>query len=117
MANGLEVITSTLLLAFVCVEGGVASCARQVLAIPVGNVLAVGVPVVLGQAKVYDVEVVFVVLLGSNQKVVWLYISVNHALFVALLDAHDHLYGHHAASLEIELPAASLEQVLQALAE
>lgn len=72
---------------------------------------------VLGEAEVNDVEVVLGVLLPSDQKVIWLDVTVDDALLVALLYPLHHLQADHATRLEVELVAARLEQVFQALAQ
>ena len=57
VAQGFHVVPPTLLDTQVGVDGGVAGGAGQVLVFPVGNVLvAAGVPVLLGQAEVDDVD-------------------------------------------------------------
>ena len=66
VSDGLKVISSTLLLAFVRVEGCVAGGARQVLAVAIRNVRPISRFVVLGESKVYDVQVVFGVLLATD---------------------------------------------------
>lgn len=72
-----------------CVNGGVASSASQVLVLPVGNVLmCAGIPVLLGQAKVYDVDQV-ALLAKAHQKVVGLDVSMNEVLGVDVLNATD----------------------------
>ena len=71
----------------VCVDGGVAGSARQVLVLAVGDVLVcAGVPILLGQSKVDDVDQV-ALLAQTHQEVVWLHISVDEVLGVDVLDA------------------------------
>jgi hypothetical protein len=53
----------------------------------------------------------------TDQKVIRFDVSVNDAFFVTLLDPLHHLEADHAASFEIELVSARLEQVLEALAQ
>lgn len=70
-----------------CVDGGIARCARQVLVLPVRNVLVcAGITVLLGQPKVNDVhQVAF--LAESHQEVVRLYISMDEVLGMDVLNA------------------------------
>lgn len=69
------------------VDAGVASGARQVLALAEWDVLAVRILVALSQAEIDDVHVVFVRVVPADQEVVWLYISVDDALLVHLLNS------------------------------
>lgn len=117
MAYGFQIITSTLLLSFVRIQGCVASRASQILAITIWNMLAVRGLVVLGEPEVDNVERVLRMLLRTDQEVVWLDVSVDDPLLVALLDPLNHLKRDHATCLQIELVAARLKQILQTLAE
>lgn len=117
MAYGFQIITSTLLLSFVRIQGCVASRASQILAITIWNMLAVRGLVVLGEPEVDNVERVLRMLLRTDQEVVWLDVSVDDPLLVALLDPLNHLKCHHATCLQIELVAARLKQILQTLSE
>lgn len=117
MANRLQVISSTLLLPFVRVERGVPRRAGQVLPVPVWDVLPLGRLPILGKAEVDDVDGVLRVLVPTDQKVIRFDVSVYDTLLVALLDPLYHLKSDHAASLEVELVATRLEQVLEALAQ
>ena len=72
-----------------CVYGGVAGCASQVLVLAVGDVLMrAGVTVFLGQAEVDDVDQV-ALLAQSHQEIVWLHISVDEVLGVDVFNAAD----------------------------
>ena len=115
VANRFQIIPSTLLLALVRIERCVPRRTREVLAVPVPDVLPIRRLVVLGQPKVNDVQVVLRAVLATNQKVIWFDITVYDSFLVALLNPLYHLYGHHAACLEVKLMAARLEQVLKAL--
>ena len=69
----------------VCVDGGVAGCARQILVLAVGDVLVCAcVTVLLGQAKVNDVHQV-ALLAQAHQEVVWLHVPVDEVLGVDVL--------------------------------
>lgn len=89
MTNGLEVVAARLLVADVRVDRGVASGARQVLALAERNVLAVRVFVALRETEVDDVNIVLVRVGAANEEVVRLDVSVDDALLVDLLDALD----------------------------
>jgi len=41
----------------------------------------------LGQTKVYYIDIVFGGVCTPDNKVIWLYISVNYSFFMAFLDA------------------------------
>lgn len=72
-----------------CVYGGVAGRASQVLVLTVGDVLVcAGVAVFFGQAKVDYVHQV-ALLAKPHQEVVRLHISVDEVLGVDVLDAAD----------------------------
>ncbi|KAH8620966.1 hypothetical protein ERJ75_000007400 [Trypanosoma vivax] len=59
VANGLKVVSAALLNPDVCVDGAVARCPREALALPVRDVLMrARVAVLLGETKVDDVHVV-----------------------------------------------------------
>lgn len=69
-----------------CIDGGIACCASQVLVLPVRNVLVcAGITVLLGQAKVNDVNQV-ALLAKPHQEVVRLYISMDEVLGVNVLN-------------------------------
>ena len=59
----------------------------QVLALFVGDVVLVGVHVVLGEPKINDVDVVFSSFGSAGHKVVGLDVAVNNAVFVAFLNS------------------------------
>jgi len=70
-----------------CVDGGVAGGARQVLVLTVGDVLVrPGVPVLLGQPKVDYVHQV-ALLAQAHQEVVRLHVAVDEVLGVDVLNA------------------------------
>lgn len=70
-----------------CVYRGVARCARQILVLPVRDVLVcAGITVLFGQAKVNDVDQVSL-LAQPHQEVVRLDISMDEILGVDVLDA------------------------------
>lgn len=71
------------------VDGGVAGRARQVLVLPVGDVLVrSGIPVLLGQAEVDDVDQV-ALFAQTHEKVVGLHVSVDEVLGVDVFDPAD----------------------------
>ena len=91
MTDGLEIVSSGLLNTFVRGDRGVPGRARQILAILVGDVLTLAVLEALGQAEVYDVDVVAGGLGASDQKIVRFDVSVDDALVVHLLNSANHL--------------------------
>lgn len=88
MADGLEVVATRLLDALVGVDGGVARRASEVLAVLVGDVLALAVFEALGEPEVNDVDLVFSLVRSADQEVVRLNVAVDDPLLVHLLDAH-----------------------------
>lgn len=73
----------------VCVYGGIACRASQVLVLPVGDVLVcAGIAVLFGQAKVNDVHQV-TLLAKPHKEVVRLNISMDEILRVDVLNATD----------------------------
>lgn len=117
MTNGLQIVTSRLLVTNVGVDGSVTRGTGKVLAFSEGNVLSFRVLVALGKTKIDDVDVVLGALGAADQEVVGLDISVNNALFVHFLDALDHLDSDVEHCLEVELASALLEEILKGLAE
>ena len=67
MADGLEVVAARLLDALVGVDGGVARRASEVLAVLVGDVLALAVFEALGEPEVNDVDLVFSLVRSADQ--------------------------------------------------
>lgn len=73
----------------VCVYGGIACRASQVLVLPVGDVLVCsGIAVLFGKAKVNDVHQV-TLLAKPHKEVVRLDVSMDEILRVDVLDATD----------------------------
>ena len=71
------------------VDGGVASGARQVLVLPVGDVLvSASIAVLLGKTKVNDIHKV-ALLAQPHQKVVWLHVSMDEILGMYVLNTAD----------------------------
>lgn len=71
------------------VDGSVASRAREVFILPVGDVLVCsGITVLLGQAKVNDVDQV-ALFTETHQKIVRLHISVDEVLGVDVFNSTD----------------------------
>ena len=69
----------------------------------------------LGESKIDDVDSILGLIVAANQEVVWLDITMDDALLMHNLDALDHLHRDVQDSLEVELAAALLEQVLERL--
>ena len=89
MSNSLQVVPSALLVTNMGADGRVSCRASQVLAFAERNVLTLGVLVALSETEINDVDVVFSALITSNQKVVWLDITMNDPLFVHFLNSVD----------------------------
>lgn len=72
-----------------CVDGGVAGGARQVLVLAVGDVLVcASIAILLSKAKVDNVDQV-ALFAQSHQEIIRLHISVNEVLGVNVLNATD----------------------------
>ena len=91
------------------VDGGVAGSARQVLALAVGDVLAVPLDVALGQSEV-DQEDLVGRFVEADAEVVGFDVPVDEVAVVHVLDSGDHLVDQHQHCLEGELPEGVLEQ-------
>lgn len=68
------------------VDACISSGTSKVFALSERNVLSIRVLVAFGKTEIDDENVVFVSVVSSNQKVIWLDISVNDSLFVDLLN-------------------------------
>ena len=90
VADALHVVTTGLLDAEVGVDGGVSGSASEVLALPVGDVLAVPLDVALGQSEV-DEEDLVRGLVEADAEVVGLDVPVDEVAVVDVLDPGDHL--------------------------
>ena len=86
MANGLQIVTPRLLIADVSIDGGVPGGTGQVLALTEGDVLALRVFILLGKAKVDDVDVVLGLLVAADEEIVRLDVTMDDPLFVDLLN-------------------------------
>ena len=87
MTDGLEIVPSRLLVANMCINTSITSCTSQILAFSEWNMFAIRIFVAFSKTKINDKDTVFVVLIATNQEVIWLNISVNYPLFVDFLDA------------------------------
>jgi hypothetical protein len=101
-----------LLDAEVGVDGGVAGSSGEVLALAVGDVLAVALDVALGEPEVEDEDLVGG-LVESDAEVVGLDVAVDEVPVVDVLDARDHLVDQHQHRLQRELPQGLVEQRFQ----
>lgn len=91
----------------------------QRLALTVRNMLlSFGVAVLLGHAKVDDVHEVGALGHGTtDEKVVWLDVTVDEVLLVDGLNTRDHLLGGHDDGLDAKLAAAHVKEILKRRAE
>ena len=109
VADGLEIVSSGLLITKMGVHRGIASGTGQVLAITEWDVLTVGRLETLSQTEVDDVHRVFGLVVAANQEVIRLNVAMDNALVVDDLDALDHLRGDVQDGFQVELAAALLE--------
>lgn len=69
-----------------CVDGGIACRPCEVLVLSIGDMLVgAGIPVLLGQTKVNDVDQV-AFLSQPHEEVIWLHISMNEILRMNVLN-------------------------------
>jgi hypothetical protein len=84
------------------VDGSLAGGASEILVFSVGDVLLrLGVPVLLRQTKVNDVDLVGL-LAQSDEEIVWLYVTVNEVLGVHQFYARDHLVAQNFIHRDIK---------------
>ena len=69
------------------VNASISGSACQVFTLAEGDMFAVGILVALGKTEIDDEDVIFVLIISSNQKVIRLNISMNDPLFVNLLNS------------------------------
>mmetsp|Transcript_10264 Transcript_10264/g.36488 ORF Transcript_10264/g.36488 Transcript_10264/m.36488 type:complete len:377 (+) Transcript_10264:1-1131(+) len=113
VTQGLQVVPPALLDPQVRINRGIPRRPRQVLVLPVRNVLVrPWVAVLFGQAKVDDVHLVRL-LAQSHQKVIRLDVPVNEGPGVHVLYPPEQLVSQHEHRLEREPPVAKVEEVLQ----
>jgi hypothetical protein len=113
----LHVVTTRLLDTQVGVDTSVTSSTGQVLVLTVWNVeVSLGVTVLLGQAKVNNIDLVST-LANAHEEVVGLDVAVDERLGVNVLDAGDELIGQEEDRLERELAVAEVEEILERRAE
>ena len=113
MANCLQIVSATLLVAFMSGNRCVPGRAGQVFAILVWNVLALRVPVAFSKTEINNVNCIFGVLGTANKEIVGLDISVDNPLFMHLLNTLNELYRNLKASFQIELSSAGLKEILE----
>ena len=86
MTDSLKIISSWLLVTNVCVDTGITSGTCQILSFPEGDVLSIRVLIALSQTEINNKDVILVILISTNQEVIWLNISVDNSLFVNFLN-------------------------------
>lgn len=94
------------------VDGGVAGGAGEVLALAVGDVLAIALDVAFGEPEVDDEDLVGG-LVEPDAEVVGLYVAVDEVAVVHVLDPCDHLVDQHQHGLKRELAQRLVEQRLE----
>jgi hypothetical protein len=87
VSNRLKIISPRLLVADVRVNTCVSGSACQVFTLTEWNVLSIGILVTLCETEIDDEDVIFVLIVSSNQKVIWLNIPMDYPLFVDLLNS------------------------------
>lgn len=107
-----EIVPAALLDAQMAVDGCVARGSGETFVVLVGDVFAVFLDVLLGEAEVDD-ENPGTVLVRAHEKVLRLYVSVHEFSRVHILQPTHDLLPHTYHCPQIELPPAPLEQVLQ----
>ena len=113
MANGFQIVTSTLLNSLVRRDRGVSGGTGKVLTIFVRNMFTLTILVALSETEIDDVDIVTGGLGASDQKVIRLDITMDDPLLVHLLDSLDQLDADQEACLEIEASLASREEVFK----
>lgn len=117
MADGFEIITSTLFITDVSVDACVSSCAGQIFSFSERDVFTFRVLETLCQTEIYDEYAVLSGLIASYEEVIRLNVSVNYSLFMDFLDTLNHLDCNQQHSFQVKLPSALLEQIFQTLTE
>mmetsp|Transcript_28639 Transcript_28639/g.58257 ORF Transcript_28639/g.58257 Transcript_28639/m.58257 type:complete len:205 (+) Transcript_28639:571-1185(+) len=96
------------------IDARISRGSREVLVLPVRNVLmCLGIAVLLRKAEIDDVDLVCL-LAQAHEKVVWLDVAVNETLRVDEFDAAQHLLREHKNSFQAKLSRAKIEKILQA---
>jgi hypothetical protein len=91
------------------VNGGVTGSSGQVLALAVGDVLALLLDVPLSQSEVQQEDLVGR-LVEAHAEVVRFYVAVQEVPAVDVLDALDHLVDQHEHCLQRELAQGLVEE-------
>ena len=100
---------TTLLNSKVGVDGGIASSSSKVLALTVGDMLAITLNVTLGQSEVKDEDLV-TGLVESDAEVIRFDVTVDEVPVVNVLGPTDHLIDEHQDTLETELAEGLVEE-------
>ncbi len=119
VAEGLEIISARLFTSQVRVDTHITGGTGERFALAVWDVLLrLGVSVLLGHAKVNDVNNVGGLGSGTaDDEVVGLDVSVDEVALVYGLDAREHLLGNHDDSLDGESATAVVEEVFERRSE
>lgn len=111
VANGLEAVSSGLLVSNVSVQRRVSRRTSQVLPVLERNMLSVAGLIALRQAEVNNVDGVLGGLGASSHEVVRLNVSVNYSFFVNYLNSLEHLDCDVKNSRQVKFSSALLEKV------
>jgi hypothetical protein len=87
VSNRLKIVSPRLLVADVRVNTCVSGSACQVFTLTEWNVLSIRILVALGETEIDDENIVLVLVISSNQKVIRLDVSMDNPLFVDLLNS------------------------------
>ena len=113
VAERFQVVAAALLDANVRVDRGITSGSGQVLVLAVGDVLVgAGIAVLLGKAEIDDVDD-RLTLPETNKEIIGLNVAMDEGLGMDVFQPAEELVGKHEHRLELESPAAVIEQILQ----
>ena len=87
MTNSFKIISPGLFVPNVSIDTSISGSTSEIFALAEGDVLTVGILVALGKTEIDDEDVIFVLVISSNQKVVRLNISMNDSFFMDLLNS------------------------------
>lgn len=117
MTDGLEVISSGLLIAQVGIERCIPCRTCKVFAIFERDVLTISRFETFGQTEINYINCIFGLVIAADQKVVWLDVSMDDSFIVNGLDSGDHLVRTMKTSAQVKLASAVLELVFQTLSK
>lgn len=117
MANGLEIVSSGLLIAQVGIERSIPCRTRKVLAIFERDVLTISRFETFGQTEINYINCIFGLVIAADQKVVRFDVSMDDSFIVNGFDSRDHLVRTMKTGAQVKLASAVLELVFQTLSK